>query len=231
MAYNNPFYPLELLVDGWFPIFLNRVLYASFIVLLLLFWLILFDGIRKEASQRTFKAFYLPKGILVGVVWIVGITVFTWTQLHEKDDPVFSTTNDLPGYIGFQIFMLILLIIYIFWLVYATCRACGDMKTLPYLGIRIKFFGVFTLLVILTVVGALIFGYGTQTNNAAEFLSFLALFNLYVYTLAFVYLPSQVAVNTAVTTTRTERIGMVRLEEDDSQMELGTIKEESENLE
>jgi len=84
---------------------------------------------------------------------------------------------------------------------------------LPYLGIRVKFFGLFTLLVILTVLGGLIFGgiFGSSYNNAAEFTSFLALFNLYCYTLAFVYLPSAGLVGTG---TR-GRIGMVRLEDDD----------------
>jgi len=213
MAYDNPFYPLEIVAAGWFPIFLNRLLYASFLVLLLFFWLILFDGIRKEASERSFKSFYVLKLILLGLFWITGIVVFTWVELHERDDPLYSAADELPGYIFFQVFLLILLIVYIFWLIYATCRACGDIKTLPYLGVRIKFFGIFTLLVILTVVGGLIFGYGAKVNSAAEFLSFLSLFNLYVYTLAFVYLPSQVV--TTAPTPRNERIGMVRLEEDD----------------
>jgi hypothetical protein len=63
--------------------------------------------------------------------------------------------------------MLILLIIYVFWLVYVVCRSCGDSKLLPYLGVRVKFFGVFTLLVILTVVGGVIFGgiFGSSYNN------------------------------------------------------------------
>jgi len=214
LAYDNPFYPLEIIASGFFPIFLNRILYASFIVLLLLFWLILFDGIRKEANQRDFKTFYLPKIILLILFWIAGVTVYTWAQLHQRSDPVYSSASELPGYIFFEVALLIFLIIYIFWLVYATCRACGDIKTLPYLGIRIKFFGVFTLLVILTVVGALIFGYGSNLNSAAEFLSFLSLFNLYVYVLAFVYLPSQIG-TTQASSPRVESIGMVRLEEDE----------------
>jgi len=215
MAYDNPFYPLEILVRGWFPIFLNRLLYASFIVLLLFFWLVLFDGIRKESNQRPFKTFYLPKLILLGLLWIAGIVVFTWSQLRQLQDPVYDTSSELPGYIFFQVAMLILLVIYVFWLVYVVCRSCGDIKTLPYLGVRIKFFGVFTLLVILVVIGGLIFGLGVGVNSAAQFLSFLSLFNLYVYTLAFVYLPSN-ASPSSQSTFRQERIGMVRLEEEDT---------------
>eukprot|EP01114_Cavostelium_apophysatum_P014326 TRINITY_DN3687_c1_g1_i1.p1 TRINITY_DN3687_c1_g1~~TRINITY_DN3687_c1_g1_i1.p1 ORF type:complete len:474 (+),score=94.11 TRINITY_DN3687_c1_g1_i1:153-1574(+) len=222
LAYDNPFYPMEILANGWFPIFLNRLLYASFIVLLLFFWLTLFDGIRMEASQRNFKSFYLPKILLLGAFWICGIVVYTWSQLHQRSDPVYNTASDLPGYIFFQVFFLILLIVYIFWLVYSTCRTCGDMKTLPYLGVRIKFFGVFTLLVMLTVVGGLIFGIGTALNSAVEWLSFFALANLYVYVLAFVYLPSQVAAPPPTEET-TERIGMVRLDEDEQEVDVPSV--------
>jgi hypothetical protein len=87
--------------------------------------------------------------------------------------------------------LLVALLIYIFWLVYIVCRSCGDMKTLPYLGLRLKVFGLFTFAVMLTVVCGLIFSGVASRNNAAEFLSFLALFNLYVYTLTFLYLPAR----------------------------------------
>lgn len=228
LAYNNPFYPLEILSDGWFPIFLNRLFYASFIVLLLFFWLILFDGIRQEQSQRTFLKFYFPKLALLGTTWISGIVIYTWAQLHENSDPVFTSASDLPGYVFFQVFMLILLIAYLFWLIFATCRTCGDLRTLPYLGVRIKFFGVYTLIIILTVVGALIFGVGTSLNNAAEFLSFLALFNLYVYVLAFVYLPSQAQPQQSsdgdAQQNTNDKIGMVNLEPDEVELTNQTVE-------
>ena len=197
MFYNNPFFPLEILVSGWFPIFLNRVFYASFVVLLLLFWLSMFDGVRYEQSQSrnkqlTFKRFYLPKIILVGLFWICGIVLYTWSHLQQLNHPAYESRNEMPGYIAFQIIMLLLLIIYIFWLVFVICRSCSDSKLLPYLGNRVKFFGVFTLFIILTVVAGLLFTgiAGSTFNNASEFTSFLALINLYVYTLSIVYLPS-----------------------------------------
>jgi len=220
MAYDNPVYPLEILVNGWFPIFLNRLLYATFIVLILLFWLTMFDGIRLDSNSRTFKWFYLPKLILLGLFWIVGITVFTWAALQSVNDPAYNASSELPGFLFFQVFELILVLVYLFWLVFVMCRACGDMKTLPFLGVRVKFFAGFTLLVIFTVLGGLIFGsIGFQFNNAAEFLSYMALFNLYCYTLAFVYLPAPTLYPASISTPHSkstdDRIGMVRLEDDE----------------
>jgi hypothetical protein len=42
----DPFFSIELMVKGAFPVFLNRLLYMSFVVILLLYWLIAFDAVR-----------------------------------------------------------------------------------------------------------------------------------------------------------------------------------------
>eukprot|EP01114_Cavostelium_apophysatum_P014327 TRINITY_DN3687_c1_g1_i2.p1 TRINITY_DN3687_c1_g1~~TRINITY_DN3687_c1_g1_i2.p1 ORF type:complete len:108 (+),score=22.36 TRINITY_DN3687_c1_g1_i2:57-380(+) len=95
--------------------------------------------------------------------------------------------------------------------------ACNDLKG------RVSPFGnLITLLVMLTVVGGLIFGIGTALNSAVEWLSFFALANLYVYVLAFVYLPSQVAAPPPTEET-TERIGMVRLDEDEQEVDVPSV--------
>jgi len=216
MAYNNPFYPLEVLVNHWFPIFLNRLLYGTFIVILFLFWLVMFDGARfQDPSQKTFLWFYLPKVILVGLFWFFAVTAFTWAQLQLLNDPSYGTPTDKPGFIAVSFFLLLLVVVYAFWLVVVVCRACGDRRTLPYIHVRVRFFGIFTLLVTIVVVSGVIFGaVGSRYNNSAEFLSFLSLFNLYCYTLAFVYLPARGQVSQ--TQSHSDKIGMVRLEEDDS---------------
>jgi len=67
IAYNNPFFPSEILLHGWFPVFIDQVFIASFLFLLLIFWLVLFDGIRKyQPEQRGYLTFYLPKIVYVG---------------------------------------------------------------------------------------------------------------------------------------------------------------------
>jgi len=181
----------------------------------------MFDGIRQEA--RPFKTFYLPKLVLLGLIWVAGIVVYTWSQYQQLGNAAYNVASD-PSFIFFQVVMLVLIIIYLFWMVYALCRTCSDAKTLPYLGIRIKFFGFFTFLVILTVIGGLIFGGVVGSyNNAAEFLSYLALFNLYCYTLAFVYSPAKGVAALSATPNKAERIGMVRLEDEDDPQQHASI--------
>jgi len=210
LGYNNPCFPLEILINNWFPVFLDQVLLVSFLVLVLLFWLIMFDGLWKEPSQRTVLKFYAPKLGLLGLFWFAALVAFTWTELHQLDD-VGTRVYEIKGYVFFKVFSLILILVYVFWLLYAVIRACNTTRSMPYLGLRLKFFGIFTLFIILITAGGILFGFiGPVANNAAEFLSFLSNFNLYIYTLAFVYLPSKSAYYG-----RKLEIGMIKLEEDD----------------
>jgi len=122
-----------------------------------------------------------------------------------------------------------LVVIYTFWLIFVLCRTCGDSRNLPFIHVRIRFFGVFTLIVTIIMISGIIFGaIGTRYNNSAEFLSFLSLFNLYCYTLAFVYLPAR----DAIPIPHSDKIGMVRLEEDDDDsFEYNLSKPENDQVE
>jgi hypothetical protein len=209
LGYNNPFYATIILAQNAFPIFLDQLLLASFLVLLMLFWLVMFDGIRTEPQNQTFRNFYLPKYAVLGVFWILAIIVFTWMEVNDIYSPE-QTLSSSGGFTFFAILMVALLIGYAFWLFYVIFRAIGARDSMPYLSLRLKFFGVFTLVVIaIVVIGVLAGAVGPVENNAASLLSFLSLFNLYIYICSFVYFPSR---DLSVPSTKAN-VGMVKLEE------------------
>jgi len=220
LFYDNPFYPLEILVSGWFPLFLNRVLYGSFLMMLLLYWLVTLDGIRTEPQHVTFRSFYLPKLILIVATWLSLIVVYVWTSLHSQDDPAYSAVDEIPGFIFFEVLLLVFLVIYIFWIVYIVCRGCADKKVIPSLGARLYFFAIFTLIILAIAVAGVIFGFlEPDQNNAAQFLTYLGLFNLYIYVNAFLYLPAGVSGDPSYSTKFPEpdQTEVVRLEEEEAQ--------------
>jgi len=228
LAYNDPFCSLPILVSGWFPVFLDVALFASFLVLLLFFWLVMFDGIRQEDTKHSFVKFYLPKLIVLGLFWTSLIVGFTLYSIYELDDP--STVVELQGYIVFfQAAIFIVLLAYTFWLGYLVCRACGMMSSMPFLSVRLKFFGLFTLLIFVVTACGILFEVFTpihvdDNDGAGAFMAFLSLLNLYVYTLAFVYLPSGGLTHEELT----QRIGVTTEEEDDELPMRSTIQGETE---
>jgi hypothetical protein len=201
LGYANPFFALTILVAGWFPIFLDSVLAATFYCLLLLFWLILFDGITKESRDRGWFKFYFWKILLVGLTWIAMVTVYTWMHLHNLDDPNYDLT-DLPGFIFFEVILIIMLCVYILWLFWLFFRSCNDLKQKSYLGTRIRAFGGLTVFTMLVTIASLIFGWAqpnvglpasSETISAVSFMGTIALYHLYIYVLCIFYLPLHVS--------------------------------------
>mmetsp|Transcript_18550 Transcript_18550/g.32193 ORF Transcript_18550/g.32193 Transcript_18550/m.32193 type:complete len:455 (-) Transcript_18550:24-1388(-) len=219
MAADNPFFALELIFDGWFPTFFDQVMLVTFIAMLFFFWLVMFDGVRKDAQQRTMLKFYVPKLALVGLLWITTLVVFTMIELRSLSNPEYAESEDDPNFTFFLVGELILAVIYLFWVVYVVCRACSESRTFPLLGVRIRFFALFTLTVVLIMVLGIVFeGFGPTTavsGSPMGLLAYLALYNYYVYVLAFMYLPSRFAAKGGAR----DQIGMVRFEDDADSLE------------
>jgi len=215
LGYNNPLFPLTVLLDGMIWPFLDQVMLASFLVLLMFFWIIMFDGIRTEPQLQTFKTFYLPKLIMLALFWIAAVVIFVYIEFSQIRNPGVDVYSQ-PVFLVFYIVMILLLVIYLFWLFYVVFRAISSRNAMPYLSLRLRFFGVFTLLVLVVVIGGVIFGViGPVSNNAAQLLSFISLLNLYVYTLGFIYFPSKDVIG------RAKNSGMVTLQDlDESAAEM-----------
>ncbi|RXN08225.1 transmembrane protein 181 isoform X1 [Labeo rohita] len=197
LLYNDPFFPLSFLVNSWFPGTLDTFFQALFLCALLLFWLCVYHGIRVQ-GERKFLTFYLPKLVIVGLLWLSAVTLGIWQTVNELQDPTYQYKVDIQNFQGMKIFFLLLVYL------------------------RLKFLTVLTLLVLVISVVILYLRFGSKalqdnfvaelsthyqnyilsleivqdslTRPAAvipEFLSFYGLLNFYLYTLAFVYSPSR----------------------------------------
>ncbi|XP_029966125.1 transmembrane protein 181 isoform X2 [Salarias fasciatus] len=203
LLYNDPFFPLSFLVNSWFPGTLDAFFQALFLCALLLFWLCVYHGIRVQ-GERKFLTFYLPKLIIVGLLWLSAVTLGIWQTVYELQDPTYSYKVDIANFEGMKVFFLVVIAVYVLYLIFLIVRACSELKNMPYSDLRLKFLTAltFVVLVISMVILYLRFGakalqdnfvaeLSTHYQNSAEFLSFYGLLNFYLYTLAFVYSPSK----------------------------------------
>uniref|UniRef100_A0A3Q4HRG3 Transmembrane protein 181 n=1 Tax=Neolamprologus brichardi TaxID=32507 RepID=A0A3Q4HRG3_NEOBR len=199
LLYNDPFFPLSFLVNSWFPGTLDTFFQALFLCALLLFWLCVYHGIRVQ-GERKFLTFYLPKLVIVGLLWLSAVTLGIW-QVNELQDPTYQYKVDIANFQGMKVFFLIVVALYILYLIFLIVRACSELKNMPY-SLRLKFLTALTF-VVLIIMAILYLRFGAkalQDNfvaelsthyQNAEFLSFYGLLNFYLYTLAFVYSPSK----------------------------------------
>uniref|UniRef100_A0A3P9KKU0 Transmembrane protein 181 n=1 Tax=Oryzias latipes TaxID=8090 RepID=A0A3P9KKU0_ORYLA len=194
LLYNDPFFPLSFLVNSWFPGTLDAFFQALFLSSLLLFWLCVYHGIRVQGERR-FLTFYLPKLIIVGLLWLSAVTLGIWQTVNELQDPTYSYKIDIANFQGMKVFFLIVVILYILYLIFLIVRACSELKDMPYSDLRLKFLTALTFVVLMISVLILYLRFvpfaSLTPYSPAEFLSFYGLLNFYLYTLAFVYSPSK----------------------------------------
>ncbi|XP_068698018.1 transmembrane protein 181-like [Montipora capricornis] len=201
LLYNDPLFPLNFLVNSWVPSMFDSVFQASFLCALLLFWLCAFHGIRQSERKLSF---YLPKLLIVGLLWVAAFTLSSWQQYNELQDPTYQYKIDIGHFMGLKVFFFTIGAIYLVYLVYLLFRAYSELRAMPYFDIRLKFLTGLMLIVltISVIITGLRFGTGvlqenfvaeleTHYDNSAEFLTFYGLLNFYLYTMAFVYSPSK----------------------------------------
>nr|CAG4644664.1 EOG090X03I5 [Leptodora kindtii] len=205
ILYNDPLFPLSFLVDSWIPGSLDAMFQATFLSALLLFWLCVYHGLRQ--NERRFIIFYLPKLALVGAIWISMVVMGVWQKFSEMNDPTFSYRLDADNFYGFQIFFFCSAGAYLVYLFVLMIRAYSELHAMPFFDMRLKFMTLLVLLVLGVSVSVTLMRFGvgvlqdsfaaqlsTTYRNSAEFLSLYALLNLYVYTMAYVYSPTNTAV-------------------------------------
>ncbi|XP_013408050.1 transmembrane protein 181 isoform X2 [Lingula anatina] len=202
LLYNNPFFPLTFLVESWIPGMFDAIFQASFLCGLLLFWLCLYHGVRQ--TKRHFCSFYLPKLVVVGLIWISAVTLASWQAYNELQDPTYNYSLDTANYLGFQVFFYTIGVVYLLYLIFLLIRAYAELKSMPFFDLRLKFMTTLMLIVLAITVAITALRFGTNISqdavvtgssihyqSSAEFLSFYGLLNFYLYTMAFVYSPSK----------------------------------------
>ncbi|GAB1604756.1 transmembrane protein 181-like isoform X1 [Argonauta hians] len=234
LVYNDPIFPLTFLVNSWLPGMLDGLFQGTFLCALLLFWLCLYHGVRQ--TDRQFSKFYLPKLIVVGLLWLAAVTLASWEQYNELRDPTFYYRLDQSNFMGFKICFFVVGGIYLVYLGYLLIQAFAELQTMPYFDIRLKFLTVFMLIILAVSVAITYLRFGgsmlqdnfvseltTRYQNSVEFVSFYGLLNFYLYTMAFVYSPSK---NAIYETHFKDNPALSMLNDSDEEVHYGSDQEE-----
>lgn len=84
-------------------------------------------------SNRSLAAFYVPKVVIVGLLWVTGLCLAFWDRVHQVTDPGFVDVD--PGV--FEVikgFYIVLGVAYVLYLLYLLTRAYAELSNLPYFG-------------------------------------------------------------------------------------------------
>ncbi|XP_076297596.1 transmembrane protein 181-like isoform X2 [Lasioglossum baleicum] len=201
ILYNNPLFPMTFLVNSWVPGMLDAILQTTFLCAVLMFWLCVYHGLRQ--NERRLITFYLPKVLVVGLLWFSALILATWLRCTELEDPTYNYVLDTSNYFGFKVFFFTIGGFYIAYLLLLILRAYSELRSMPYFDLRLRFL---TLLagVVFSLCGCVTaqqFGAGifedsfasrltTYYRSSAQFMALYGLLNFYLYTMAYVYAPA-----------------------------------------
>ncbi|XP_076239496.1 transmembrane protein 181 isoform X1 [Calliopsis andreniformis] len=201
ILYNNPLFPMTFLLNSWVPGMVDAILQTTFLCAVLMFWLCVYHGLRQ--NERRLVTFYLPKVLVVGLLWCSALVLATWLRCTELEDPTYNYVLDTSNYFGFKVFFFTVGGFYIAYLLLLILRAYSELRSMPYFDLRLRFL---TLLagVVSSVCGCVTarqFGAGifedsfasrltTYYRSSAQFMALYGLLNFYLYTMAYVYAPS-----------------------------------------
>ncbi|XP_065653442.1 transmembrane protein 181-like isoform X2 [Hydra vulgaris] len=206
LLYNDPLFPLNFLISSWVPSCFDIIFQASFLAAILMFWLCAFHGIGQ--SERHLIPFYLPKFIMIGIIWVTLCTLLGWQRYNELLDPLFKV--DVKHFIGLKLFFSVVMLIYVIYLIILIVKAFKDLTSVPFFDIRLKFLTILMSMVMLIGLSLVFVRFGLVVfqndflmdislnyHNSTEFLTSYGLFNIYIFTMAFIYSPSAIAIKEA----------------------------------
>ncbi|XP_069103871.1 transmembrane protein 181-like isoform X1 [Argopecten irradians] len=235
LLYNDPLFPMTFLVNSWVPGIMDGIFQATFLCGLLMFWLCIYHGVRQ--TDRRFAKFYLPKLIIVGLIWITAVTLASWQGYNELQDPTYYYRLDTTNFMGFKIFFFIVGGLYLLYLLYLLVRAYAELRSMPYFDVRLKFMTLLMLIVLSISVTITVMRFGaaalqdnfvaelsTNYENSIEFVSFYGLLNFYMYTMAFVYSPSK---NAQFESNLKDNPAISMLNDSDEEVHYGSDQEEA----
>lgn len=202
LFFNDPIFPLMFLSSSWIPGMLDAVLQATFLSALLLFWLCVYHGLRQ--NERRWVAFYTPKLVLVGLLWLGAIVMASWQKCNELHDPTYNHREDAADYDSYKALLMTVAGGYAVYLAFLVLRAHADLGAMPFFDMRLRFLTIFMTVVVavtLTLAG-MRYGAGTLEDDfvsqlsttytsSAHFMCLYGLLNFYTFTMAYVYSPAQ----------------------------------------
>uniref|UniRef100_A0A8D8PY66 Transmembrane protein 181 n=2 Tax=Cacopsylla melanoneura TaxID=428564 RepID=A0A8D8PY66_9HEMI len=201
--HDNPTFPMIFLYNSWMPGMLDVLFQTTFLSTLLLFWLCMYHGLRQ--NERKLLIFYVPKVLLtVGPLWFMAMVLGTWQHLTQVEDPTFSYKVDTEDYHILKVSCSFFLVVYLTYLVYLILRAYTDLRSMPFFDARLKFLTLLMCIVLGLSSSLFLVNYGigsleqvfisqlnTTYTSSAPFMTCYGLLNFYLYTMAYVYSPTQ----------------------------------------
>lgn len=140
--------------------------------------------------------------LIILPIWLCGVTLTIWEKLDEMRDPTWIHFVD-GNYSQLITCFYISLALYIIYLVFLMFAAYGDLRSMQFFDMRLKFLTLLMIFVMTVTVSTTISRFGfvdfvednfigqlaTTYKSSAHFMCYYGMLNFYIITIAYVYSP------------------------------------------
>jgi len=207
VGFNNPFYPLEYLAEGWFVPFLGAFLELLFTCILFAFWFVITEKFRSDEGKITLTNILKFALVLVILYFIFGAIYFGITSVREYQSPIYRLTSDVSldnvFYILTTLFDVLNSVLLFAITLAIILRPSASGRLL--LKARFAFFVIPTYFLVIAVLSGLLYGVlGPTGRDTPSFVFYLFLYNIYVYLQLWGFWPIEVVLPGGVVDSTTE---------------------------
>ncbi|TMW62343.1 hypothetical protein Poli38472_009836 [Pythium oligandrum] len=197
VLFNDPFYFVEASIGGNAMKLLSLLFQVSFFQMLLLFWLIALDNMRLQGCERgvSNSQFFLPKVLYIVLFWILHMLYHGYMKYYGNNDPTWNPLEANSNFTMLRVMIAGMSLGYLGWFAFLSFLSRKEFQARRP---RYRFFlSLSFLIVMFAFIGLANDSFSPTPPNGGEWTSAQALFNVYVFMLAYLYAPSATALKLA----------------------------------
>ncbi|KAL7717135.1 Wntless-like transmembrane domain-containing protein [Entamoeba marina] len=185
---NNPLFGYGFLFGASIFLFFDIIIAALFYCSVLLYVMIIFEGLRKSASWRTKKTFWVPRLLFFGFLFLAMLLLLLYRQSFTYTDPFYNFTEDTDA-IYIYVITIAFFVGYIGWLIFSVIRSVEESRRIGNTR-RVITFGILSVssIIIFAVLMSCSFLFGSNSTATLN-LSIHSFLNFFVILMAIMHLP------------------------------------------
>lgn len=197
ILFNDPFYVVEANFGGNSMKILSVLFHVTFFQVLLLFWLVMLDNLRLQGkvSGVSNSQFFTPKIIYIAFFWLMNAIYHGYMKYYANNDPTWDPLATNANFALVQAICGAMSIFYVMWFTYLVLVSHQEIRSRR---VRYRYLVLLTyFMVIMAFVGLGSGAISPAPSSGGQWTWFQALFNVYVYAIAYLYAPSSLAMKSA----------------------------------
>ncbi|GAB9464788.1 Transmembrane protein [Globisporangium polare] len=195
--FNDPFYVVEASFGGNPVKILSVLFHVTFFQVLLLFWLVMLDNLRLQGkvSGVSNSQFFTPKIVYISFFWLMNAIYHGYMKYYANNDPTWDPLATNANFALVQAICGAMSIFYVMWFTYLVLVSHQEIRSRR---VRYRYLVLLTyFMVIMAFVGLGSGAISPAPTSGGQWTWFQALFNVYVYVIAYLYAPSSSAMKNA----------------------------------